>query len=72
MVISEMPKILENLGPGVMEYWSVEKEDINSLASTPLLQHSSTPMLRNYLKLKSPTIDYLLVGYRAKDFIDED
>jgi len=29
-----------------MEYWSVEKKDINPLAITPLLHHSNTPMLQ--------------------------
>jgi hypothetical protein len=28
---------------GVMEYWSVEKKDINTLAITPKLQYSNTP-----------------------------
>jgi len=28
-----------------MEYWSVEKKDINTFASTPLLQYSNTPRL---------------------------
>jgi hypothetical protein len=34
-VILGMPKVLESLGPGVMEYWSVEKKDINPFASAP-------------------------------------
>jgi len=28
-----------------MEYWSVEKKDINPLAITPTLQYSNTPKL---------------------------
>jgi hypothetical protein len=28
-----------------MEYWSVEKKDINPLGITPTLQHSKTPKL---------------------------
>jgi hypothetical protein len=28
-----------------MEYWSVEKKDINTLVVTPTLQHSNTPKL---------------------------
>jgi hypothetical protein len=35
-------KILESLGPGVMEYWSVEKKDINPFVITPTLQYSNT------------------------------
>jgi hypothetical protein len=31
-----LPKVLESLGLGVMEYWSDEKKDINPLAITPL------------------------------------
>ena len=30
---------------GVMEYWSVEKKDIKSLAITPALQRSNAPKL---------------------------
>jgi hypothetical protein len=32
------PKVLESIGPGVMEYWSGEKNDINASAITPILQ----------------------------------
>ncbi len=28
-----------------MEYWSVEKKDINPLAITPTLQYSNAPIL---------------------------
>jgi hypothetical protein len=28
-----------------MEYWSVEKKDVNPLAITPTLQYSNTPKL---------------------------
>ena len=28
-----------------MEYWSVEKKDINPLVNTPTLQYSNTPKL---------------------------
>jgi hypothetical protein len=40
-----LPKVLESLGLGVMEYWSVEKKDINLFVITPILQYSSTPEL---------------------------
>ena len=33
-----MPKVLESLGLGVMEYWSVEKKDIHPFVITPVLQ----------------------------------
>jgi hypothetical protein len=35
-----LPEVLEILGPGVMEYWSVEKKDINLLVITPTLHYS--------------------------------
>jgi hypothetical protein len=38
-----LPKVLESLGPGVMEYWSVEKKDIKPFVITPTLQYSNTP-----------------------------
>jgi hypothetical protein len=38
--IGRLPKFLESLGHGVMEYWSVEKKDINSFVITPVLQYS--------------------------------
>jgi hypothetical protein len=34
-----------------MEYWSIEKKDINPLAITPSLQYSNTPKL---IEIKSP------------------
>ena len=34
-----------------MEYWSIEKKDINPLAITPTLQYSNTPKL---IEIKSP------------------
>jgi len=34
-----MNLIPDSLDLGVMEYWSVEKEDINPAAITPILQH---------------------------------
>ena len=40
-----MQKILESIGPGVMESWSVEKKDIIPLAITPTLQYSNAPKL---------------------------
>ena len=40
-----MPKVLERLGLGVMEYWSVEKKDITHFVITPTLQYSNTPKL---------------------------
>ena len=39
-IILRVPKVLESLGNGGMEYWSVEKKDINPLAITPVLQCS--------------------------------
>jgi hypothetical protein len=54
--------MLESLGLGVLEYWSVEKKA--SILSS-LLQYSSTPLLRNQLKLKAATMGYLLLGYRS-------
>jgi len=48
-----------------MEYWSVEKKDLNPLAITPTLQHSNTPKL---IELKVPTIYYLFWGYRSVFF----
>jgi hypothetical protein len=44
--ISGLPKVLENPGLGVMEFWSIEK-NISNLY--PLLQHSITPTLRDLL-----------------------
>jgi hypothetical protein len=35
-----MPKVLESLGLGVMEYWSVEKKDIHPFVITPVRQYS--------------------------------
>jgi hypothetical protein len=40
-----LPKVFERLGPGVMEYWSVEKNDINPFVITPTLHYSNTPKL---------------------------
>jgi len=40
-----LPKVLENIGTGVMEYWSGEKKDINHFVITPTLQYSNTPKL---------------------------
>jgi len=34
-----LPKVLESLSTGVMEYWSVEKRDINPFVITPVLQY---------------------------------
>jgi len=42
-----LPKVLDSLSPGVMEYWSVEKRDVTPLAVNPTLQYSNTPILRN-------------------------
>ncbi len=39
-VILKLPKVLECLGPGVMEYWSVDKKGINHLTITTTLQYS--------------------------------
>jgi hypothetical protein len=40
-----LPKVLDSLSLGVMEYWSAEKRDITSLAINPTLQYSNTPKL---------------------------
>jgi len=45
-----LPKFLKSLGPGVMEYWSVEKKDVNPFVITPTLQYSNIPEL---MKIKS-------------------
>ena len=37
-----MPKVLDSLSLGVMEYWSAEKRDITPLAINPTLQYSNT------------------------------
>ena len=39
-VILRLSKVLESLGPGVLEHWSVEKKDINPFGITPSLQYS--------------------------------
>jgi len=44
-IILRVPKVLESLGHGEMQYWSVEKKDINPLANTPVLHYSSAPKL---------------------------
>jgi len=43
--ILRFPKVLESFGPGVLEYWSVVKKNINPLVITPTLQYSNTPKL---------------------------
>ena len=43
---------------GVMEYWSVEKKDINPLAITPKLQYSNTPIFVNVVS-----------SFRIADFV---
>jgi hypothetical protein len=37
-----------------MEYWSIEKNNIDTLSITPTLQYSNTPKSSNKLKLKVP------------------
>jgi hypothetical protein len=44
-VILRLPTVLECLGPGALEYWSVDKKGINPLTITPTLQYSNTPKL---------------------------
>jgi len=44
-VIKRLPKVFESLGPGVLEHWSVEIKDHNSLLITPTLHYSNTPKL---------------------------
>jgi hypothetical protein len=43
-----LPKVFEILGPGVMEYWSVEKKDIKPFLITPTLQYSNTPKVNEF------------------------
>jgi len=50
----------------VVEYWSVEKKDINPLVIAPIPQYSNTP---KSIKIESTTMDYLLVGYRPFFFV---
>jgi hypothetical protein len=40
-----LSKVLESLGLGVMEYWSVEIKGVNPFVITPTLQYSNTPKL---------------------------
>jgi len=42
-----------------MEYWSVEKKDINPLAITPTLQYSNTPKL---IETESSHLGLLSIG----------
>jgi len=67
-VIQSLPKVLDSLSTGVMEYWSVEK-NINPLVITPTLQYSITPRLTEIESTHdgSPSfglsIRYLLIGF---------
>jgi hypothetical protein len=45
------------------------KKDLNPLAITPTLQYSGTPKL---IELNTSKMDYRIVDYRSKEFIDED
>jgi hypothetical protein len=42
-VILSYPKDFKGLGSGVMEYWSVDKKDIDPSPISPALHYSSTP-----------------------------
>ena len=44
-VILRLPEVFESVDLGVMEYWSIEKKDIEPLAITPTLQYSNAPKL---------------------------
>jgi hypothetical protein len=57
-----LPTVLESLGLGVMEYWSVEKKDINPFVSTPILQYSNTPKL---VEIESYYGGLPFLGYRS-------
>jgi hypothetical protein len=39
-----LPKVVDGLSTGVVEYWSVEKRDITPLVITPTLQYSNIPI----------------------------
>ena len=47
-----------------MEYWSVEKKDINSSVITPILQYSNTPKLIEIESYQDglPSFDYRSVN----------
>jgi hypothetical protein len=60
-----LPKVLESLSPGVMEYWSVEKRDINPFVITPTLQDSNTPKL---IKIESYHDGLPSFGNRSVNF----
>ena len=57
---------MEYWNDGVLEFW---KKDINPLAITPTLQYSGTPKL---IELNTSKIDYRIMDYRSKEFIDKD
>jgi hypothetical protein len=42
-----LPKVFENLGLGVLEWWSIVvlKKGINPFVITPILHHPNTPKL---------------------------
>jgi len=61
-VILRLPRVLENLGTGVMEYWSVDKKGINPLTITPTLQYSNTPKL---IEIESDYDGLPSFGYRS-------
>ncbi len=45
-----------------MDYWSVEKKDINPFVIAPTLQYSNTPIL---IEIESYHDAYLLFAYRS-------
>ena len=59
-----MPNAFGSFGTGVMEYWSVEKKDVNPIAITPTLQYSNTPKL---VELKNTDTGYRLWGSKPKN-----
>ena len=58
-----MPKILESFSLGVMEYWSVEKKDVNPFVITPTLQYSNPPKL---IEIESYQDGLPSFGYRSE------
>jgi hypothetical protein len=57
-----LPTVLEILGLGVMEYWSVEKKGINFFVITPILQYSNTLKL---IEIESYHDGLPSFGYRS-------
>jgi hypothetical protein len=56
---------LEYWSDGVMEYWSVEKKDLNPLTIAPTLHYSNTPKL---IEIESSHDRSPSFGYRSDFF----